>query len=296
MTHWKVVYLKPVAMLRELPETLLQKRILLVGSGRMGTALLNGWRKAGFASDRFMVNEPNPTEALIVDIRDINPSEAALLASPPDIVVLAVKPQYADEVLPPLVPFLTPKTLVVSLVAGLSLNNLSDLLGHHLSIIRTMPNTPAAIGLGMTALIAASEVSKDQRDDATHLMQAVGQAVWLDEEKQMDAVTAISGSGPAYLFHMAEAMTSAAINLGLSDELAAQLAIQTIVGAAGMMGEEGAEPAKLRRDVASPAGTTEAALDVLMSEQMGMTSIIRRATQAAAQRSRELSSSKKSGS
>jgi pyrroline-5-carboxylate reductase len=112
----------------------------------------------------------------------------------------------------------------------------------------------------------------------------------------MDAVTAISGSGPAYLFHMAEAMTSAAINLGLSDELAAQLAIQTIVGAAGMMGEEGAEPAKLRRDVASPAGTTEAALDVLMSEQMGMTSIIRRATQAAAQRSRELSSSKKSGS
>ena len=247
----------------------------------------------GFASDRFMVNEPNPTEALIVDIQDINPSDEALLAAPPDIVVLAVKPQYAGEVLPPLVPFLGANTVVISLLAGLSLQDLSGLLGDHPSIIRTMPNTPAAIGLGITALIAASGVSDGQREDATHLMQAVGQAVWLDDEKQMDAVTAISGSGPAYLFHMAEAMTSAAVNLGLPDELAAQLAIQTIVGAAGMMTEEGAEPAKLRRDVTSPAGTTEAALDVLMAEQMGLTNIIRRATQAAAQRSRELSNPKK---
>jgi pyrroline-5-carboxylate reductase len=280
-------------MLKDLPEALLQKRILLVGSGRMGTALLNGWRKAGFSSDRFMVNEPNPTEGLIVDIQNLNPSDETLLASPPDIVVLAVKPQYAEDALPPLVPFLTPNTLIVSLLAGQSLENISALLGNHPVIIRTMPNTPAAIGLAMTALIAAPDVSADHRDDAMHLMQAVGQAVWLDDEKQMDAVTAISGSGPAYLFHMAEAMTSAGVNLGLSAELSLQLATQTIVGAAGMMAQEGAEPAKLRRDVTSPSGTTEAALDVLMAEQGGLTNIVRRATQAAAQSSREMSKLKK---
>ena len=279
-------------MHKELPESLLEQRILLVGAGKMGMAMLNGWRSAGFTSDRFMVKEPNPSEALIVDIAAINPSDETLHESPPDIVVLAVKPQFAKDVLPSLVPVLSPNTLVVSLLAGLSISDLSDLLAAHPAIVRTMPNTPAALGLGMTALIASKGVSEQQTEDATHLMQAVGETVWLNDEKQMDAVTAISGSGPAYVFHMAEALTGAGVSLGLAEPLAAKLAIQTIIGASGMMAQDGAEPAQLRRDVTSPAGTTEAALDILMAEQVGLGSLMRQTTQAAAQRSRDLSSSK----
>jgi pyrroline-5-carboxylate reductase len=274
-------------MHKHLPDSLLSQRILLVGGGKMGSAMLHGWRDAGFAADRFRVQEPNPSDDLAAQIDSLNPSLENLQQTPPDIIVLAIKPQMAAQLLPELASVLQKSTLVISLMAGLSLNYLSELLGGHGAIIRTMPNTPAAIGKGMTALTAATFTTGEQKQDALHLMQAVGEAIWLDSEKQMDAVTAVSGSGPAYLFYFTETMISAGTSLGLSQELASQLAKQTIIGAVAML-EEDASPASLRRNVTSPQGTTEAALDVLMAETGGLGKLMRQTLQAAAQRSREL--------
>ena len=151
-----------------------------------------------------------------------------------------------------------------------------------------MPNTPAAIGAGMTALYASSDTQDDQKAAAEALLAAVGQTVWLDTEKALDAVTAISGSGPAYLFHMVEALAAAGVNLGLPQDMAAQLAMQTIIGSASMLREDEADPRQLRVNVTSPGGTTEAALDVLMGDTGGLVDLMRRATQAAAARAGEL--------
>ena len=170
----------------------------------------------------------------------------------------------------------------------MSINTMSDLLGGEAAFVRTMPNTPAAIGAGMTALYASSGTQDDQKAAAEALLAAVGQTVWLDTEKALDAVTAISGSGPAYLFHMVEALAAAGVNLGLPQDMAAQLAMQTIIGSASMLREDEADPRQLRVNVTSPGGTTEAALDVLMGDSGGLVDLMRRATQAAAARAGEL--------
>jgi len=275
-------------MPKMIPDSLLKQRILLVGGGKMGSALLQGWLAAGFGVAQFMVNEPAPSDDLAASVAVVNPTAEQLEQSMPDIIVLAIKPQMADSVLPDLIPAVRRSTVVISLLAGQSIEHLSALLGGHDVIVRTMPNTPAAIGLGMTALIASDGVSAAQKQDAGHLMQAVGETVWLDSQKQMDAVTAISGSGPAYVFYLAETMMSAGVSLGLSEEMALQLARQTIVGAATMMVQSDTSPSQLRRNVTSPNGTTEAALDVLMAETGGLGTLMRQATQAAALRNRQL--------
>ena len=275
-------------MPKMIPDSLLKQRILLVGGGKMGSALLQGWLAAGFGVAQFMVNEPAPSDDLAASVAVVNPTAEQLEQSMPDIIVLAIKPQMADSVLPDLIPAVRRSTVVISLLAGQSIEHLSALLGGHDLIVRTMPNTPAAIGLGMTALIASDGVSAAQKQDAGHLMQAVGETVWLDSQKQMDAVTAISGSGPAYVFYLAETMMSAGVSLGLSEEMALQLARQTIVGAATMMVQSDTSPSQLRRNVTSPNGTTEAALDVLMAETGGLGTLMRQATQAAALRNRQL--------
>lgn len=275
-------------MPKMIPDSLLKQRILLVGGGKMGSALLQGWLAAGFGVAQFMVNEPAPSDDLAASVAVVNPTAEQLEQSMPDIIVLAIKPQMADSVLPDLIPAVRRSTVVISLLAGQSIEHLSALLGGHDVIVRTMPNTPAAIGLGMTALIASDGVSAAQKQDAGHLMQAVGETVWLDSQKQMDAVTAISGSGPAYVFYLAETMMSAGVSLGLSEEMALQLARQTIVGAATMMVQSDTSPSQLRRNVTSPNGTTEAALDVLMAETAGLGTLMRQATQAAALRNRQL--------
>ena len=275
-------------MPKMIPDSLLKQRILLVGGGKMGSALLQGWLAAGFGVTQFMVNEPAPSDDLAASVAVVNPTAEQLEQSMPDIIVLAIKPQMADSVLPDLMPAVRRSTVVISLLAGQSIEHLSALLGGHDVIVRTMPNTPAAIGLGMTALIASDGVSAAQKQDAGHLMQAVGETVWLDSQKQMDAVTAISGSGPAYVFYLAETMMSAGVSLGLSEEMALQLARQTIVGAATMMVQSDTSPSQLRRNVTSPNGTTEAALDVLMAETGGLGTLMRQATQAAALRNRQL--------
>ncbi len=271
-----------------LPSLLDGQKLLLVGCGKMGSALLQGWLNAGLEAAQFYVQEPNPDAALADLGVHLNVDTGALQEAAPSVIILAIKPQLAVDVLPSIALLAAPETLVISLMAGVSINTMSDLLGGEASFVRTMPNTPAAIGAGMTALYASSGTQEDQKAAAEALLAAVGQTVWLDTEKALDAVTAISGSGPAYLFHMVEALAAAGVNLGLQQDMAAQLAMQTIIGSAFMLGEDEADPRQLRVNVTSPGGTTEAALDVLMGDTGGLVDLMRRATQAAAARAGEL--------
>ena len=271
-----------------LPDLLKGQTLLLVGCGKMGTALLRGWLNAGLDATQFYVQEPNPDAALSALGVHLNVETAALEAAKPSVIILAIKPQLAVEVLPPIALLAAPEILVVSLMAGVSINTMSDLLGGEAAFVRTMPNTPAAMGEGMTALYASSGTQDTQKETAQALLAAVGQTVWLDNEKSIDAVTAISGSGPAYVFHMVEALAAAAVNLGLPQDMAAQLAAQTVIGSAAMLRDDGADPRQLRVNVTSPGGTTEAALDVLMGDTGGLVDLMRRATQAAAARAGEL--------
>ena len=271
-----------------LPSLLDGQRLLLVGCGKMGSALLQGWLNAGLDAAQFYVQEPDPDVALSALGVHLNVEKTALEAAEPSVIILAVKPQLAVEVLPPIALLAGPEALVVSLMAGVSINTMSDLLGGEAAFVRTMPNTPAALGEGMTALYASSGTQDAQKETAQALLAAVGQTVWLDNEKSIDAVTAISGSGPAYVFHMVEALAAAAINLGLPQDMAAQLAAQTVIGSAAMLRDDGADPRQLRVNVTSPGGTTEAALDVLMGDKGGVVDLMRRATQAAAARAGEL--------
>ena len=241
-----------------LPSLLDGQKLLLVGCGKMGSALLQGWLNAGLDAAQFYVQEPDPDVALSALGVHLNVEKTALEAAEPSIIILAVKPQLAVEVLPPIALLAGPEALVVSLMAGVSINTMSDLLGGEAAFVRTMPNTPAASGEGMTALYASSGTQEDQKAAAEALLAAVGQTVWLDTEKALDAVTAISGSGPAYLFHMVEALAAAGVNLGLQQDMAAQLAMQTIIGSASMLREDEADPRQLRVNVTSPGGTTDA--------------------------------------
>ena len=271
-----------------LPNLLNGQKLLLVGCGKMGSALLQGWLNAGLEAAQFYVQEPNPDAALADLGVHLNVDIGALQEAAPSVIILAIKPQLAVDILPSIALLAAPETLVISLMAGVSINTMSDLLGGEAAFVRTMPNTPAAIGAGMTALYASSGTQEDQKAAAEALLAAVGQTVWLDTEKALDAVTAISGSGPAYLFHMVEALAAAGVNLGLQQDMAEQLAMQTIIGSASMLREDEADPRQLRVNVTSPGGTTEAALDVLMGDTGGLVDLMRRATQAAAARAGEL--------
>ena len=274
-------------MPNDLSHMLEGQTLLLVGGGKMGMALMQGWIAAGLQPSQIMVQEPSPSDALNTSGVTLNPSIEQLAAQAPDIVVLAVKPQMIEAVLPSLAHSLPKGALVLSLMAGVPVKTMTQLLGEDAAYVRTMPNTPASIGKGMTGLYADAGVGDGQKQAAAALLGAVGQTVWLDSEKMIDAVTAISGSGPAYVFHLVEAMQAAGISLGLPEDMSRKLAMQTIIGAAAMLDADEVEAAELRRNVTSPGGTTEAALDVLMSEQ-GLSDLMRRAAHAAANRAQEL--------
>ena len=213
----------------------------------------------------------------------------AKLPAAPAVIVLAVKPQIMDEVLPTLGASLGPLTVVLSIAAGRTLANLAARLPSGTAIVRAMPNTPAAIGQGMTVACASPEVTRDQALSCSMLLEAVGEVIWLDDETLMDAVTAVSGSGPAYVFLLAECLTEAGVAQGLEPELAARLARATLAGAGELLRRSDLSPAELRQNVTSPKGTTAAALDVLMGKD-GLADLLKRAVAAAAKRSRELSS------
>ncbi|MFN3954678.1 MAG: pyrroline-5-carboxylate reductase [Pararhodobacter sp.] len=258
--------------------------LVLLGCGKMGSALLEGWLKRGLKADAVHVIEPRPSDWLRATGARINDT----LPEAPALVVLAVKPQMMGEALPQLAAMGNGTTVFLSIAAGTGLARLGQVLGSATPIIRAMPNTPAAVGRGITALIANAHVQPAAMDLAEALMGAVGQTVRLQDEAQMDAVTALSGSGPAYVFHLIETLAAAGEAQGLPAEMALHLARATVAGA-GALAEEAAEsPAQLRINVTSPNGTTAAALAVLMDPEQGFPALLNRAVGAAAQRSREL--------
>ncbi|WP_245195763.1 pyrroline-5-carboxylate reductase [Aureimonas populi] len=253
----------------------------------MGAAMAGGWLAAGLAPGRLVVVDPRAGAAL----RPVLDAGAVHLEAPggeaADIVVLAVKPQVLDAALPALLPVLKESTLLISIAAGRTIASIEAVLGAR-PVVRAMPNTPALIGRGITGAFANGRVSDTARASAEALLSACGPMEWVGEEGGIDAVTAVSGSGPAYVFLMAEALAEAGAKAGLAPDLALRLARHTVAGAGELMIRSGEEPAQLRRNVTSPNGTTQAALDVLMAEG-GLGPLLERAVAAAKARAEELS-------
>jgi pyrroline-5-carboxylate reductase len=261
--------------------------ILLVGAGKMGSALLDGWLALGLAADKVAVIEPQPASeiaALAARGLRLNPARAAL--GEVSAIVIAVKPQTAPDAMPALASFVGASTVVVSIMAGRTLRFLGEALPPA-ALIRAMPNTPAAIGRGITVAVANTRVSASQHDLVHALLSAVGAVEWVADEALMDAVTALSGSGPAYVFLLAEAMAQAGAAAGLPPALAATLARATVAGSGELLHRSPLDAATLRQNVTSPGGTTAAALDVLMAKD-GLDSLMTAAIAAATRRSREL--------
>jgi len=260
--------------------------IALAGAGKMGGALLTGWLAQGLDPRRVVVIEPHPSgeiDALAANGIRLNPS--ADDAGAVETLVVAVKPQTFREAGKALKPFASSSTLVVSIMAGTTIASLREVCGG--SVVRAMPNTPAAIGRGITVAVAAKDVSAAQRAAADALLRAIGAVEWVEDESLMDAVTAVSGSGPAYVFLLAEELARAGVEAGLPVELATRLARDTVAGSGELLHRSELESATLRQNVTSPGGTTAAALEVLMGAD-GMQPLMIRAIAAATKRSKEL--------
>jgi pyrroline-5-carboxylate reductase len=265
--------------------------LLLVGGGKMGEALLAGWLAQGVPSDAVLVVEPAAPRREVLSRTHGVATFADAAALPrgcaPGVLLLAVKPQAMDEALPAYAPFVAADTLVLSIAAGKPVALFERAFGVGTAIVRAMPNTPAAVGRGVTVLYANAVATPDQRSLAEQLMRAVGEVLWVADEELMHAVTAVSGSGPAYVFHVIEAMAAAGVQAGLPEELAMRLARATVVGAGELAFRAPDSAAQLRANVTSPGGTTAAALEVLMAQD-GLGPLMARAVAAAARRSREL--------
>jgi pyrroline-5-carboxylate reductase len=262
-------------------------RLVLVGAGKMGGALLEGWLRLGLDPQKVAVIEPSPSpqiSALAARGVQINPDVQSFGQAA--AVVIAVKPQIAAQVMPALTPIIAASTVVVSIMAGKTLQFLAATLSAPCALVRAMPNTPASIGRGITVAVPMN-ASAAQRDLAHRLLVTTGSVEWIAEEKLMDAVTAVSGSGPAYVFLLAEALAQAGAAAGLPEALAQKLARETVAGAGELLHRSDLDAATLRQNVTSPGGTTAAALDVLMAGD-GFKALLRRAVAAATRRSQEL--------
>jgi len=269
-----------------IPRARLDGPLVLAGAGKMGGAMLEGWLARGLPTRRVVVIDPQPgkpVRALARKGARINPRGAL---GPAAVLIVAVKPQVAAEVLPTLAHLVGPKTLVVSIMAGKPLSFMEGILPAS-PLVRAMPNTPAAIGRGMTVAVGNEHVSPAARRLADALLSATGAVEWVDDESLMDAVTAVSGSGPAYVFLLAEAMARAGVAAGLPEGLARILAETTVAGSGELLRVSGIDAATLRQNVTSPGGTTAAALSVLMKAD-GLDPLVAEAVAAAAHRSREL--------
>ena len=259
--------------------------LVLLGCGKMGSAMLTGWLAQGLPPASVWVLDPHPSDWL--KAQGVHLNEGVPLA--PAVVLIAVKPQMMGEALPVLQPLGNGATLFVTVAAGTPISAYEAVLGDKTPLVRAMPNTPAAIGRGITALIGNASASAADLDGAETLLSAVGQTVRLDSEAQMDAVTGLSGSGPAYVFHLIETMAAAGVAQGLPEALAMQLAKATVAGAGALAEAAEEDPAQLRVNVTSPNGTTQAALEVLMDKDSGFPALLTRAVAAATNRSKELS-------
>ena len=264
------------------------RSLVLAGAGKMGGAMLQGWLAQDLDPKSATIVDPHPSPELVALCSEkgvaLNPRTAP---AAPHVLVLAIKPQTFAEAAAGLEPLAGPDTLVVSILAGKRVADLAARLPRAKAFVRAMPNTPAAVGRGVTGAVSVG-ANQGQRDMADALLKATGGVVWLDDEGLIDAVTAVSGSGPAYVFYLAEAMAAAGEALGLPKDVAAQLARATVEGAGELMfRSQDVEPAQLRRNVTSPGGTTAAALEVLMADD-GLTPLMKKALTAARDRGREL--------
>jgi pyrroline-5-carboxylate reductase len=266
------------------------RKSLVVGGGKMGGALLAGWLERGMDPAALAVVEPDPEIAaalasrLGVAVRPVPPAPEDMT---PEVVLFAVKPQVMEALLPAYKSFTVPDTVFLSIAAGRTIGFFENHLGEGAAVVRAMPNTPAAIGRAISVLCANPNVKAGQKEFCQTLLEAVGETAWIDDEALMDAVTAVSGSGPAYVFLLAECMAEAGRQAGLPGELARRLAAATVSGAGELMRLEDAPPSLLRANVTSPGGTTAAALEILMAND-GLGALINRAVGAAAKRSKEL--------
>ena len=263
------------------------KGLLLCGVGKMGGALLSGWQTDGLDLKKVSVIEPNPSKWLI-SLENFGLKLNQSFFQEPEVCVIAVKPQMVESLLSQLSFLKTQNTFFVSIAAGIKIKKLNELLGEESAIIRVMPNTPVSIKKGVSCLIQNDATTDKQMKLVETLFSAVGKTIWLKNENDMDAVTAVSGSGPAYVFYLIEAMAKAAVDLGLDYKLAHRLAVLTVSGA-GSLAEDSQVPVEeLRKNVTSPNGTTEAALNVLMEPNHGLSQIIQKAIFAASARSKDL--------
>jgi len=260
--------------------------LVLLGAGKMGGAMLEGWHRLGLSLDNVAVIEPQPAPEIITlgqrGLR-INPALDTIAAS---AIVIAVKPQVAPQALPPLAQLIGSDTVAISVMAGRTLAFLDKALPGA-ALVRAMPNTPAAIGRGITVAVPNARASSAQRELAHKLLAATGAVEWVADEALMDAVTAVSGSGPAYVFLLAESLARAGAAAGLPVDLAARLARATVAGSGELLHRSPLDAAVLRQNVTSPGGTTAAALEVLMAAD-GLDAVLERAVAAATRRSREL--------
>jgi len=265
--------------------------LVLVGAGKMGGAMLEGWLKGGADASRIVALDPSPPPEVRAVIEGagvrLNPDVSTIRDA--EVVIIAVKPQLMEDVLPGVVSLKASKPLILSVAAGKTIASFERHFGADAAVIRTIPNTPAAVGRGITAMAANPNVSPAQMALARTLLEAVGEVVTVENEAMIDAVTAVSGSGPAYVFYLTECLAAAGEKVGLPKDLAMQLARATVAGSGELMRQSGTEAATLRQNVTSPKGTTYAALQVLMAED-GMQPLFDKAIDAATKRSRELAS------
>lgn len=264
---------------------------LLVGAGKMGGALLNGWLEDGIVSPRKLaILDPSPGSHAVYAIEKGAKHITRFDDIPKSVqtVLLAIKPQLFERVGADLGPALAPNAMIVSILAGTSLRQLNTAFDGRI-VIRAMPNTPAAIGAGISAIYVDPNVPPEKIDEAEALLRPGGNVVRVDSEAALNAVTAVSGSGPAYVFHLVEALEASGRDLGLPKDVAAQLARETIIGASKLLESSDESPETLRKNVTSPNGTTQAALDVLMGEDGGLSRMMIATVRAAFARAKELS-------
>lgn len=265
--------------------------LVLVGCGKMGGALLDGWLNHGVDGSRVTIVDPvmrvddarqkHPGIVLLKDVSSIGESDQ------PDVVVMAIKPQMIQDVVPEYRRFSGPGTVFLSIAAGTPVSLFEKHLGGGTPIVRAMPNLPASVHRGITVAWPNKNVTTSQRQTCHDLLAAVGEVAWIEDERLIDAVTAVSGSGPAYVFHLAECLAIAGVKAGLSQALADQLARSTVAGAGELLYQSREAPARLRQNVTSPGGTTAAALEILMAAD-GLQPLMTKAVDAAAKRSRKL--------
>ena len=266
-------------------KNILERGLVMLGCGKMGSALLSGWLEQEMDPRSVWILDPKPSEWVLSCGVRIN----EMLPNDPAVVLVAVKPQMMGEALPRLQRFGAATSLFISVAAGTPISAFEDVLGRSTPIVRAMPNTPAAVGQGITALIGNDSATNKEIVEAQNLMSAVGQTILLQNEGQIDAVTGISGSGPAYVFHLIETLAQAGVEQGLPLGMAMQLAQATVAGAGALAIQSGESAAQLRINVTSPNGTTQAALEVLMRDNSGLQSLMTSAVNAATKRSQELS-------